>query len=104
MNKQSITGLVVIFLLLVGYSWWAAPSKEEVAKIEKEKHEAWIAQQREDSAARAKMAIADSVALTVANTATGRENIDPNNPFSAALIGETVQQQIYTRNHRISDA
>ncbi|MDR0619529.1 MAG: membrane protein insertase YidC [Bacteroidales bacterium] len=91
MNKQSITGLVVIFLLLVGYSWWAAPSKEEVAKIEKEKYEAWIAQQREDSATRAKMAVADSVALTVANTATGGKNIDPNNPFSAALIGETKE-------------
>jgi YidC/Oxa1 family membrane protein insertase len=30
MNKNTIFGLVLIFILLIGYSYWMAPSKEEI--------------------------------------------------------------------------
>ena len=32
MNKNTIFGLALIFLLLIGYSYWMAPSKEELKK------------------------------------------------------------------------
>lgn len=32
MNKKSIIGLILIFGIFVGYMWWIAPSKEEIAE------------------------------------------------------------------------
>ena len=32
MDKKSIIGLVLIFAIFVGYMWWTAPSKEEIAQ------------------------------------------------------------------------
>ena len=32
MNKKSILGIVLIFGIFVGYMWWVAPSKEEIAE------------------------------------------------------------------------
>lgn len=55
MNKHSITGLVLIFLIFVGYMWWVSPSKEEMAQM----------QARHDSAVQAyndSVALADSLA------------------------------------------
>ncbi len=31
MDRNTILGLLLIFLLFIGYSWWSAPSKEELA-------------------------------------------------------------------------
>lgn len=55
MNKKSIIGLVLIFLIFVGYMWWVSPSKEEMAQM----------QARHDSAVKAyndSVAVADSLA------------------------------------------
>ena len=32
MDRNTIYGLLLIFLLILGYSWWSQPSKEELAK------------------------------------------------------------------------
>ncbi len=32
MNKNTVTGFVLIFLILIGYSWYTAPSKADIAK------------------------------------------------------------------------
>ena len=32
MNKKSIIGIILIFGIFVGYMWWIAPSKEEIAE------------------------------------------------------------------------
>lgn len=50
MNKKSIIGLVLIFVIFVGYMWWVAPSKEEIAKRQAE------ALQQQDSINRAQAA------------------------------------------------
>ncbi len=31
MNKKSIIGFVLLFGIFIGYMWWVAPSKEELA-------------------------------------------------------------------------
>ena len=54
MNKQSIIGLVLIFAIFMGYMWWMAPSKEEMAEM----------RAKQDSAAAAyqdSLALADSL-------------------------------------------
>ena len=33
MNKNSIIGFVLLFAIFVGYMWWIAPSKEELAEL-----------------------------------------------------------------------
>ncbi|GAB1405578.1 MAG: membrane protein insertase YidC [Lentimicrobiaceae bacterium] len=32
MNKNTIIGLVLIFALMIGYTWWASPTQEELAR------------------------------------------------------------------------
>jgi len=34
MDKNTITGFVLIILVLFGFAWWQQPSKEEIAKQE----------------------------------------------------------------------
>lgn len=42
MDKKSITGLVLIFAIFVGYMWWVSPSKEEQAAM-KARHDSIVA-------------------------------------------------------------
>ncbi|MBR1834970.1 MAG: membrane protein insertase YidC [Bacteroidales bacterium] len=60
MNKKSIVGLVLIFAIFVGYMWWVAPSKEEIA--ERQRVNDSIRQAYMDS-----VAYADSVAAVKAH-------------------------------------
>ena len=32
MDKNTITGIIIIFILIIGYAWWSSPSKEEQAE------------------------------------------------------------------------
>lgn len=32
MDKNTITGIIIIFILVIGYAWWSSPSKEEQAE------------------------------------------------------------------------
>ena len=60
MNKKSIIGIVLIFAIFVGYMWWIAPSKEELA--ERQRVNDSIKQAYMDS-----VAYADSVAAVKAH-------------------------------------
>ena len=60
MNKKSIIGIVLIFAIFVGYMWWIAPSKEEIA--ERQRVNDSIRQAYIDS-----VAYADSVAAVKAH-------------------------------------
>ena len=60
MNKKSIIGLVLIFAIFVGYMWWVAPSKEEIA--ERQRVNDSVRQAYMDS-----VAYADSVAAVKAH-------------------------------------
>ena len=94
MDKKSIIGLVLIFAIFVGYMFWVAPSKEELAERQRvydSTMQANLEQQRiEDSIVAAK-ALADSLAAAGDSTAltlgTGRRVADMG-AFNAATQGE----------------
>ena len=57
MDKNTITGLVIIFLILIGFSYFTRPSEEEIrerqrqdsiARVEQQKMELAARQQKED--------------------------------------------------------
>lgn len=64
MNKNTLLGFLSIFIILVGYSWYIAPSQEDIQKQE--------AQQRKDDSIRAiqyaKAQIVDSIQNSKATT------------------------------------
>lgn len=81
MNKNSLIGIVLIFAIFVGYMWWIAPSKEEIA--ERQRVNDSIRQAYMDS-----VAYADSVAAVKAH-------LD-----SLAMQGDTSAQRQLQRNQR----
>ena len=81
MNKKSIIGIVLIFAIFVGYMWWIAPSKEEIA--ERQRVNDSIRQAYMDS-----VAYADSVAAVQAH-------LD-----SLAMQGDTTAQRQLQMNQR----
>jgi len=46
MDRNTILGLLLIFVLFIGYSWWSAPSKEELAAKQRTKDSLELAQQK----------------------------------------------------------
>ncbi|MEG2337020.1 MAG: membrane protein insertase YidC, partial [Bacteroidales bacterium] len=91
MDKKSIYGLVLIFALMVGYSYWRSPSADEKRKMEQARTEALAQQQKMvDSIAQAKInAIGnDTTQTAIASTSNAKINtIDSNNAFSQSLEG-----------------
>lgn len=81
MNKNSIVGLVLIFAIFVGYMWWVAPSKEEIAE-----------RQRVNDSIRA--AYMDSVAYAD-SVAAVKAHLD-----SLAMQGDTSAQRLLQRHQR----
>lgn len=86
MDKKTIIGLMLIFAILMGYSFWSKPSKEEQAQIEKEHKEAAIAAQKTvDSLAQIQ---ASNVSTAISTDSLTQAPADQMNVFSDALTGE----------------
>ena len=66
MNKKSIIGFVLLFGIFIGYMWWVAPSKEELA--ERQRVNDSIRQAYMDSVAYADSVAAASAAIWVCLT------------------------------------
>ena len=49
MDRNTILGLLLIFVLFIGYSWWSAPSKEELAAKQRAKDSLELVQQKTDT-------------------------------------------------------
>ena len=92
MDRNNIVGLLLIALVLIGFSWWTQPSKEEkrqaqiqdsIAYVQRQKAEKYKAQQEMErrKAAQARI-MEDTTAL-----------------FHAALKGQ--QQKIVLRNNHV---
>lgn len=106
MNKKSIVGLVLIFAIFVGYMWWVAPSKEEIA--ERQRINDSIRQAYMDS-----VAYADSVAAVKAHLDSLAMQGDTNaqrqlqmhrrgdmGVFNASAFGDTVN--VTVKNERMA--
>ncbi len=64
MDKKSIIGFALIFLIFVGYMWWVKPSDEQLAEMRKQDSIARMEQWRADSLAmaeRQQQALQDSI-------------------------------------------
>ena len=96
MNKKSIIGIVLIFAIFVGYMWWIAPSKEEIA--ERQRVNDSIRQAYMDSVAHADSVAAvqahlDSLAMQGDTTAQRQLQMNQRGDmgvFNASAFGDTV--------------
>ena len=92
MNKDTIIGFVLIALVLIGYSWWAQPSAEQIEAARKQdsiaavmKDKAIEAQRQADQQVKAAI---DSAALT-----------DTTSLFHTALQG--TSQKVVLKNQKL---
>ncbi len=82
MDRNTIIGLVMMAAILIGYQIWTAPSKEEVARMQREQDSlATVAIQKEEQA---KKAMADSAVDVPASAAS------PASPAIAQLHRDTT--------------
>ena len=104
MDKKSIIGLVLIFAIFVGYMFWVAPSKEEMAERQRVYDSMVLAnmeaQRIEDSIA-AEMARIDSLAAAGDTTLPGMQRkVQDMGVFNAAAQGEA--QTLTVSNDRMT--
>lgn len=105
MNKNSITGLVLIFAIFVGYMWWVAPSKEEIAERQRVQDSIRVAY--EDSIAYADsmasvQAKLDSLAKTGDSTAQRQLQMTLRGDmgaFNASAYGDSIN--LVVRNQKM---
>ena len=101
MDKKSIIGLVLIFAIFVGYMFWVAPSKEEMAERQRvydSTMQANLEAQRiEDSIAAAK-ALQDSLAAAGDTTLVpgAVRKVQDMGAFNAATQGEEHEYELFT--------
>ena len=105
MDKKSIIGLVLIFLIFVGYMFWVAPSKEEIAERQRV-YDSTVAanleaQRIEDSIAAAKARL-DSLALAGDTTLVqgAERKVQDMGAFNAAAQGDV--RSLTVKNDRIT--
>lgn len=100
MNKKSIIGIVLIMGIFVGYTWWVAPTKEELA--ERQRVSDSIRQAYMDSVAYAEQLAAeqarvDSLAKAGDSAALQQLQMDMRpdmGVFNASSFGDTVMVEV----------
>lgn len=93
MDKKSIIGLILIFLVMMGYAYWTSPSLEERQAAQAAAGQKAAAEQAADLPMEAE----DTPTATALTETTGttdirpdRNTADPNHPFSLSVDGETA--------------
>ncbi len=91
MDKKSVIGFVLIFLLFFGYMWWVKPSDEEIAERRHQDSVSYVERMRADSVARAEQAMQqqeDSLYQAAMNDTTLRDSAGAYlNPAMNAKLG-----------------
>ena len=54
MDKNTITGFILIAAILIVFSWWNQPSEEQVAELRKQDSIAAVEKQKAEQASKAK--------------------------------------------------
>lgn len=93
MDKNTITGLVLMGLLLIGFSWWSQPSSEQKAEMMRQDSIAAVMKQKAET--NRKNAEAKHLAEQKA-----RQEADTTALFHEALQGEA--QDIVLKNEKLS--
>ena len=94
MNKNTVTGLVLMALLLIGFSWYNQPSKEQMEAYQRQQDSIAAAQ-----AEAAKERIADEERRTAEAEAAARG--DSTNLFFQALNGEAADVVLQNEKVRL---
>jgi len=89
MDKNSVTGLVLITLILGVFWWMNKPSEEELAKQRELNRQNQIAALQEKEAAKDALPIADKITESIADTTSDEELKAKFGSFSNAIKGET---------------
>lgn len=92
MDKNTMTGLVLMGLLLIGFSWWSQPSAEEQAKKMQQDSIAAVAQHK------AELAKQQAHAKEIANL-KAKQKADTTALFHAALEGQA--QEVVLKNEHL---
>jgi len=100
MNKNTIFGLLLIFVILIGYSYWTTPSKKEVAQMRRT-YDSLAYVQRADSIAAMQAvknkAIADTAQkVPVTDTASLTSQHGDNNRFGTFASASVGKDAFYT--------
>lgn len=88
MDRNTITGLLLIFAILIGYSIWMAPDKEEIARKQQITDSLRVAQQIQDSIAR----ISEQASIVADTSASVIENDPAISADSGTLNASLVNQ------------
>ncbi len=101
MDKKSIIGLVLIFAIFVGYMFWVAPSKEEMAERQRvydSTMQAKLEEQRIEDSIAAEHARLDSLAAAGDTVLPGMtRKVQDMGAFNAAVQGE--ERSFMMENH-----
>ena len=92
MDKNTMTGLVLMGLLLIGFSWWSQPSAEEQAKKMQQDSIAAVTQHK------AELAKQQADAKEIANL-KAKQKADTTALFHAALEGQA--QEVVLKNEHL---
>lgn len=92
MDKNTMTGLVLMGLLLIGFSWWSQPSAEEQAKKMQQDSIAAVAQHK------AELAKQQAHAKEIADL-KAKQKADTTALFHAALEGQA--QEVVLKNEHL---
>ncbi len=91
MDKNTITGLVLIAILLVGFSFLSRPSKEQLAAQQRYYDSIALVQQREaDLKAKAEAALANDKELQQ----RGFLPLSSSTPFREPILQVTIQNNV----------
>ena len=90
MDKNTVTGFILIALVVIGFSWYSQPSKEELEAMALQDSIAAVQKQMQEDAEKAKAAAA--VAASPATT-------DSTSLFFSSRNGE--EQEIVLRNNKV---
>jgi len=107
MDKNTVTGLVLIMALIGVYSWWASPSAEEREQMQREHQERLLneevlRQQAELQLIESSGNIAETQNLAPQQVKNGTPSVarDEQNLFSNSLVGEkqtkTLETDVFT--------
>jgi YidC/Oxa1 family membrane protein insertase len=117
MDRNTILGLVLIFALFIGYSWWSAPSKEELEAKRKTQDSLALVQMQTDSTtnvARSERKSSDSIAAAADSLQNTPEMLNDKLGFFAnaakgedknfIIENEVLKLSISSKGGRIAQA
>ncbi len=99
MDKKSIIGLILIFLVMMGYAYWTSPSLEERQAAQEEAARKAAEQTAAELPAETTEAVSGP---TVPAETEAAAPSDPDHPFSLAMAGETADYTIENDVFKVS--